>query len=99
MSKYSHNNVAAWGTGESTNTDSSAGYESLASQTPATYVQIKNSSGVSIDVRKAGSSDDPIVLEAGDWNTFLLVNDVAELEWKRSDDSSSNATISYIWGL
>ena len=95
--KKSHDAVANWGTGQSTNADS-ASYQAFPSQ-DAISVGIINNSGTSIHVRKVDSGDDPIVLLADMGWSFALVSDLSEIEWKRTDGASTSTSISYYWNL
>ena len=94
--KFNHDAVALWGTGISTNADSSAGYQRLSSTT-ATSLTISNTGASDIDIRRYGTTEEPFVLSAGNYITLTLFGDVGEVEWKRTDDVATTYTISYMF--
>lgn len=96
--KLTRNSVATWDTGQSTNADSSAGYEALTGAS-ASYVTISNNTGTTIDIRKSGTSSAPFELASGTGVTLPVITTVAEIEWKRSDDAATSVTISYTYGF
>lgn len=97
MSKISHDAISYWGTGQSTNADSSAGYAALPSQ-QCSAVTISNIGATDIDVRLVGSTDSPFEIPAGSVVTIPLNSNLSEVEWKRTDDTGTY-TISYLYNL
>lgn len=98
MSKISHSAVANWGTGQSTNTNSSSGYQRLTSQ-EAFHVSLVNNAGTTIAVRKAGSSNSPILIPANFGWSFTVAANADEIEWRRADENATSVSISYYWGV
>jgi hypothetical protein len=96
--KISHDAVASWGTGKSTNADSSAGYQRLASNA-ASSITIINSSMYPVSLRKYGTSDDPIEIDFGVILPLPLQGNTDEIEWKRTDAAASTADIHFAYSL
>jgi len=94
MGKFGHDNVAAWGTGQST---ASTTYVALPDQL-ATFVTIMNNTGVDIHLRHSDTSESPLIIFANGGMSLPVTASLSEIEWKRAA-GSGNVTISYFWGL
>lgn len=86
-----------WGTLQVETAADGESYTALASR-KAREVKLTNNTGTAIDVRRAGSSDSPFELVDGDTQIFRVVGSTGEIEVKRSDDSTSQVTLSaHFW--
>jgi hypothetical protein len=97
MGRISHEGVASWGTGQSTNADS-ATYQQLPNKA-AISCSLINDTGATIALRRSGTTDDPILIPNGVTAVFPLSGSVDEIEWRRSDGAATSTTITYSWSL
>lgn len=73
-----------------------AAYVALA-DVSANSVTIRNDTGVTVAIRRAGTTESPYLLPTANSASFALIGTTKELELKRNDATATEVTVSAAW--